>query len=161
MPPITLNPEISIVDILTLVGLLLTVLGLAFAGYEIRRSVLVQRAQFIMSITEQYFGDEDVRKFYYRLDYNEFVLDFGAFIGSDEERWLDSLLYTFDTVGRMVKMGAVSIKDVDLIAFQASRVLRNPEVKKYLDWLDGEYANEDSRLPAHSDARYLIKKLYK
>jgi hypothetical protein len=161
MPDLRWNPEYDIGDVLTLVGFTFTILGLVFAGFELRRNARVQKAQFLLDITERYFSDTDVRKFYYKLDYNKFTLDFNKLIGSDEERWLDSLLYTFDLIGRLVKMRAVTGKEVDVLAFQASRVLRNSEVVKYLNWLDGEYEREGRPTPAHADARFLVETLFR
>jgi len=153
-------PEISIGDLLTLVGFVFAVVSLIFAGVQLRRNTAIQRAQFLLDITDRYFRDSDVRRFFYKLDYRQFKLDFKHFIGSDEERWLDSLLYTFDIIGRMVKMKVVTREEVDVIAFQASRVLRNPEVQKYLQWLDGEYQREGRTERAHDDARFLAKTLF-
>jgi hypothetical protein len=58
-------------------------------------------------------------------------------------------------------MRAVTEKEVDVLAFQASRVLRNPEVVKYLNWLDGEYEREGRPTPAHADARFLVETLFR
>ena len=113
----------------------------------------------MLDITERYFSNEEVRKFYYKLDYNQFDWTEKTFVGSDEERWLDHLVYTFDLVGQLVRMGAVTKKEVEILAFQASRVLNNVSVKKYLRWLDGEYKSEGRPTPAHADARYLVETL--
>lgn len=154
------NSEISIGDILTIVGFIFTIISLVFAGVQLRRNTSVQRAQFLLDITERYFRDSEIRKFFYDLDYRNFTLDFQKFIGSDEERWLDSLLYTFDVIGQMVKTGVVTREEVDVIGFQASRVLRNPEVQKYLEWLDGEHKREGRTERAHDDARFLAETLF-
>ena len=154
------NPEIGVGDLLTLLGFTFTIASLIFAGLQLRRNMATQRAQFLLDFTERYFSDSDVRKFFYKIDYGEFKLDFNQFIGSDEERWLDSLLYTFDVIGRMIKMRVVSVEEVDIIGFQASRVLRNPEVKEYLKWLDGEHRGEGRSKRAHDDARYLVETLF-
>jgi hypothetical protein len=151
------NPQVSIGDFLTIIGFAFTLIGLIFAVIEIRRNTRVQRAQFLLEFTERYFSDSDVRKFYYKLDYNEFELDFDKFIGSNEERWLDSLIYTYDIIGRLVKMKVLNTEEVDIIAFQASRVLKNSEVIKYLNWLDEEYVQEGRPAPAHKDARFLVE----
>jgi len=149
------NPEFTFGDILTLAGFIFTIASLILAAREVRRNTTAQRTQFLLDFTERYFADNDVRKFFYKIDYNKFKFDVKELVGSDEERWLDSLLYTFDLIGRMVRTGAVTLDEVSIIAFQASRVLGNPEVEKYLDWLDKEHAHEGRRVPAHSDARYL------
>jgi hypothetical protein len=154
------NPELKLGDILTLIGFVLTLAGLYFAIVQLRRNTRIQRAQFLMDATERYFSDSEVRKFYYKIDYNDFKFELDKFMGSDEERWLDSLLYTFDIIGRMVKMKVLTANEVDILAFQASRVLRNSEVGKYLNWLNGEYKEEGRPIPAHADALFLVKTLF-
>jgi hypothetical protein len=158
MPGIRWNPDIRIGDFLTLFGFALTATSLFFAGVGLRRNARLQRAQYLLNITDRFFGDNDVRRFFYRLNYNQFVFDQEKFQHSDDERWLDSLLYTFDLIGRMVSMGILTINEVEIIAFQASRVLDNPEVKKYLDWLEPGYKDIIGRR-AHEDARLLADKL--
>lgn len=153
------NPEWGLGDVVSLLGFMATVVGLCFAVRQLRQSATEQRAQFLLSLTERYFADSDTRKFYYKIDYNDFVFDLGSFSGSDQERWLDQLIYTFDTIGHMVRIGAISSSEASIFAFQASRVLNNPEVKKYLNWLDGEYKKEGRPTPSHSDSRYLVNTL--
>jgi hypothetical protein len=97
--------------------------------------------------------------FFYRLDYGQFLFDPTTFCGSADELMLDHLVYTFDVIGRVVRMGALTTSEAQVFAFQASRVLRNPEVDKYLAWLDNEYAREGRPTSAHGDARYLVKML--
>lgn len=151
--------EVSVGDLATALGFIVATIGLFFAVKQLRQGALEQRANSLLELTERYFADNDVRKFYYRLDYNQFSLDLDKFAGSDEERWLDQLIYTFDVIGQVVRMGALTPSEAQIFAFQASRVLNNPEVKKYLDWLDGEYAREGRPTPAHADARYLVQTL--
>jgi len=151
------KPDVTFGDVLTVVGFAFTLVSLIFAAREIRRNTLAQRTRFLLDFTERYFRDTDTRKFFYKIDYNKFRFHLSEFIGSDEERWLDSLLYTFDVIGRMVRTGAVTLDEVSIVAFQASRVLGNPEVGRYLEWLDGEHEEEGRPGPAHSDARYLMR----
>jgi hypothetical protein len=152
------NPEVTFGDALTIVGFVFTILTLVFTALEIRRNTLAQRIKFLLDLTERYFSDTAVRKFFYKVDYRQFRFDEDTFTGTDEERWLDSLLYTFDLIGFMVRTKAVRLDEVRIIAFQASRVLNNDEVKKYLLWLDEEHAREGQPERAHDDARYLIEK---
>jgi hypothetical protein len=151
------NPELKVGDILILFGFIFTIAGLIFTVREIGRNTRVQRAQFLLEITERYFGDPEVRKFYYKIDYDQFKFDREKFLGTDEERWLDSLIYTFDIIGYLLRIGVLSKEEVSILAFQASQVLRNSEVIKYLKWLDDEYKGLDRPTPAHSDARYLAQ----
>lgn len=147
------EPNVSLGDVLTLLGLALTLISLLFATRGIRQNTLAQRSRFLLDLTERYFADTDVRRFFYKVDYEEFKYDEDAFPGSDEERWLDSLLYTFDIIGYMVRVRTVTLDEVGVVAFQVKRVLGNPEVIRYLSWLDTEHGTG----LAHPDARYLMQ----
>jgi len=91
-------------DLLTLIGLVLTTIGLFFAGFQIRQNTKLQRARFIMDTIELYFSDEDVRKAFYAIDYNEFHFDVDHFVLSEQEPDIDRLLYTLDVIGRIVDL---------------------------------------------------------
>ena len=147
-------------------------IGFLFALRELHRSTQVQRAQALLDATQRYFGDVEVRRLYYDLDYNQITLVFEndhpkkwiradsshvPFIGSNEERCLDSLLYSLDTIGRIVELGVLKSKDAKIFAFQAQRILKNPEVTKYLNWLDGEREKYGGERPPHRAAQLLAK----
>jgi hypothetical protein len=109
-----------------------------------------------MRLLDSYFGDKELRTIYYRIDYEKFKFD-DSFSGSEEEPYVDRLIYFFDTVGWLVKKGRLTMDEVSLIAYQAQRVLRNPEIQRYLEWLDGEHRNDGRPIPAHRDARELAE----
>jgi hypothetical protein len=153
--------EVKLSDILTMGGWLLTIIGLVFTALQIRRAARTQRYQFLLTVTERYFGDKEVREFYYRLDYHKFTFDPKTFLGTEDERLLDGIIYNLDIIGRMLRMNVLSLHEVSIIGFQVSRVMGNPEVQRYLAWLDGEYRREGRPTPAHDDARYLAKSLGK
>lgn len=160
----------SLTDLLTLFGFALTALGLFFTAFQLRQNAKVQRASFLLEMTERYFQDEDVRKLFYAIDYGEGLFDESkpvVFSGnSREERLLDELLYRFDLIGYLVKKRAFSTRETSIFTFQAARVLDNTRVMEYLAWLDTQYAKYgrflhdhqgDKSQIAHQYARYLTK----
>jgi hypothetical protein len=179
------NPQVSVRDMLVLIGFVLTIVGLLLTAIQLRRNAEAQKAGFLLEFTERYFGDSAVRRFFYQIDYNQIELDFPEgepplmrrsipsrggtdqewkedwFLLSAEERWLDSLLYTFDVVGHMLKNGVITLDEADIIGFQVSRVLRNASVERYLKWLDKENEWENRSERAHHGARYLAEALEK
>ena len=157
------NNEVTLGDIVTFLGVLFVGIALLFTTIEIRQNARTQKAGFLLDLTERYFRDDEMRKFFYRLDYGKWNFvepghepgDEPGFALSDEERWLDGSIYIFDIIGRMVKMRVITKKELEIISFQASRVLHNPEVEKYFIWLDNEYQKVGRPTPAHPDARFL------
>ena len=153
------NNEVKVSDLLTLGGWILTIIGLGFTALQIRRAARTQRYQFLLTVTERYFGEKEVREFYYKLDYDKFTFDPKTFLGTEDERFLDGIIYNLDIIGRMLRMDGLSLREVSILGFQVSRVMGNSEVQRYLAWLDGEYKREGRPTPAHDDARYLAKSL--
>lgn len=140
-------------DVAVVVGTIVAAIGLILAFGELRRSTAVQRAEFLLNATRGYFGSAEQRRLYYDLDYNRFQLNFakGApttvkrgnseampFLGSEEERLLDELLYGLDVIGRIVDMGVLAQNDASVFRFQAARVIWNRYVQEYLTWLANE-----------------------
>jgi hypothetical protein len=85
----------------------------------------------------------------------------GPFFGSDEERLLDALLYTFDVIARVVELGAMSEGESRVFAFQAARVFRDKYVVVYLQWLDRERTRFGGDVPSHKSARDLVDRIAK
>lgn len=165
------DPKLGLGDIVTALSFLAAAIGLWFTARQVRENTKMRRAQFLLDATERYFADTEVRKLYYDVDYAEFTIEFDAqgepstftrrgsspqrFVGSHEERYLDSLLYTFDSIGRLVEIGALDSREAQLFAFQASRVFNNPHVARLLQWLDGERRRFGGEVPTHRAGRAL------
>lgn len=144
------------------IGNTVTALGVWLAFVQLRRGVRQERAKFLMELTARYFADNDVRRFYYKLEEEgdrRFIYDPKKFAGSPEERWLDQLLYSFDVIGWVVRKKLLKSDEAEIFAFQALQVLENPEVIKYLAWLDEAYASKGRPVPAHKAAKFLVETL--
>lgn len=153
--------QLSLPDIVSLAGLFLTGFGLIFAALQIRQNNVSRRAEIMLAVINRYFGNLDERQMYYKLDYNEFVFDPDNFIGSDDERSLDGILYNLNAIGRLLHIGAISIKEVRLLDFEIHRILNNPEVKKYLVWLETEVEAHRIAAEPFKDIGYLERRLFK
>jgi hypothetical protein len=160
MPTLQWDPKVDLGNILTAAGFFLTAATVLFAAITLRGSVRVRRAEYLLKLTERYFKDADIRKFYYKIDWGNWRLEGTIGRGSDEERWLDSLLYSFDEIGHVLRLGVLDESDARLFAFQASRVLQNEHVSNYLKMLDDDYRKEGLN-EAHSGARYLVSRCIK
>ena len=113
------NNEVKVSDLLTLGGWILTTIGLGFTALQIRRAARTQRYQFLLTVTERYFEEKEVREFYYKLNYDKFTFDPKTFLGTEDERLLDGIIYNL-----------LSLREVSILGFQVSRVMGNPEVQR-------------------------------
>lgn len=161
------NLEVTLGDVLTLIGFTATGVGLFIALVQMKQNFKVQQAQFLLGITNVLFDDSNLRKFFYKIDYEKFKFDknnLNKFKGSDEERWLDSLLYHYDSLGKMVRMKLIKLEEVEFLFFEVIQIFRNREVNKYITWLESEYdmhgtVNDTKRKRPHDDARWLFEQI--
>ena len=153
---ITWDPTINAGHVLTALGFLFTGGALIVSARSLRRTAMVQRGEFLLELTERYFKDDAVRAFYYQVDWGSWTFSDAAFPHSEAERLLDRLLYSFDEIGQVLRIGAITRDEAGVFAFQASRVLRNDEVAAYLAMLDKDYRAEGLDR-AHAGARYLVE----
>jgi hypothetical protein len=150
---------VSVANILTITGILLTFASVTFAAVELRRSRRNSQAEFLFNIITWYLGDQALRNFFYKLDYNTWKFDEKKFPGSRDEPNLDKMLFVFDLLERFVASENIALSDLSMIAFEASRVVHNPEVERYLTWLDEEYRQAGYPTPAYEGARRLARRL--
>lgn len=134
------------------------------AKEQVRQTREVERARFLQNLMNQLILDADFRKFWLRVDYWEFTINWDkggnpVFESRDEEFWLDGLLYIYDFVGYLLKGEIITIDEVKVIGFSPSRVLiSNPEVKRYLAWLARDFAKEGIEERPHHYAHYLAER---
>jgi len=152
------DPTVKLGDILTAAGFFLTFMSVFFAGFALRQNIRVQRGDFLLKLTERYFKDTAIRDLYYKIDWGEWIFDPRKLGDDPEEQLLDRLLYLFDEIGQLFRLGVLDKHQAAIFAFQASRVLGNRGVREYLRLLDSDYQSEGLEL-AHPDAQYLVKKL--
>jgi hypothetical protein len=150
---------LSLANALTLVGIFLTFASVAFAGRQLRRSLHTSQADFLFKIITWYLDDPALRAFFYKLDYNQWKFDQRTFSGSDEEPLIDKMLYVFDLLERLIQSKQISQADLSILTFEASRVLHNPQVERYLTWLDDEYRQVGRPTPAYAGARAFAERL--
>jgi hypothetical protein len=152
------DPTFKPGDILTAIGFLLTAVSVLFAGFTLRRTIKVQRGDFLLKLTERYFQDKALQDLYLKIDWGKSTFDPRNLGNDPEERLLDRLLYLFDEIGQLLRLGVLDKRQASIFAFQASRVFRNEKIREYLRILDSDYRGEGLEV-AHGDARYLVREL--
>ena len=85
------SPEIKLGDIIALLGFTATVGGVIYAALQVRHGASSTRADIVMRLLEGYFGDQALRRTYYRIDYQQFKFDPARFQMSEEEPDIDRL----------------------------------------------------------------------
>ena len=77
------------------------------------------------------------------------------FDDSKEAVALDALLYHFNLVGRMVRMGVISVAEANFFRYEITTLFGNTQVLEYLKWFEVQYKPKE----LYVDARNLANKL--
>lgn len=131
----TFKSEISAGDIIAIAGFVVAAIGLFFTLHQLRRDSIRKRAEFIITVFNQYVTDPDTSRIFYMMEYDKF--EYGPkFHESEEERHLDRLLGYFEKIAVLYHMGVISRDDLELIRYEFIRVNTNSAVQDYFKFLD-------------------------
>jgi hypothetical protein len=108
------------------IGLLL---GLLLNFYQSRRTNAQARAALVAESLKSFAGDEIIQHAFYAIVPPKFAEGFHGL----EERHIDKLLRHFSNIALAWQAGLLSIHDIRPIQYYMLRVVRNPEIKKYVE----------------------------
>jgi hypothetical protein len=151
--------SIKLSDIFVALGFTVTSVTALLAFRQFRMAAVTNRARFLLDIMRWHYDDQDLRSLFYRLDYHKWKFDAQSFPLSEDEPAIDHMLILYVIIGHFVRLGVLRKEEIPIIRFDASRVLRNPEIIKYLAWLDGQYKSVGVRTPAFECARDLASRI--
>ena len=159
-PDITLGQLIAtVIGALGLIGLIFAYKQLRLVRANSLENSRSTKARFILDLNKWFNEDDAEKAFFYRLDYsqrsNTFKFDPQKFPHSDDERYLDALLYKLNHVGTLLRRGVIAPDDVGWIKHIAVVTLKNPEVIAYLEWLTDQIPDHSS----FTDAIVLVEQL--
>jgi hypothetical protein len=140
------NPEVTMGNVILASLLLLTFVGLVMNYLQMRKGVIQKRAEFLITLARDYLLDPDLIELYYLIDYEKFEFDEGM-LQTDREKKLDKLLYIYENIARMYLMDNINKNDIKYFAYRFIRVYQNPEVKKYVAFLNEWYGKKLSVKP--------------
>jgi hypothetical protein len=149
--------EITALSIVSAVLGVPALIGYILAYRREKKGNEIESAKFVYELTIGFLESDRERAFFYKLDYQDFKFDPDAFALSEDELYLDRLLYKLAFVGTLLRKRLVTLDDIGSIRHIASRTLRNPEVLKYLRYL------KQVQIPDHSsyaDCVYLFERWF-
>ena len=131
----TFKLEISLGDLIAAAGFLVAAVSLFLTLCQLRRDSARKRAEFIVTVFNQYVTDPETCRVFYSIEYDEF--QYGPdFHRSDQERHLDRLLSYFEKIAALYHMKVIARDDLRLIRYEFIRVYRNSAVQNYFKFLD-------------------------
>jgi len=79
--------------------------------------------------------DSDIQAAFYAIEYSDFRYD-ESFHKSTQERQLDKLLRHFANIALSWQAGLLTTEDVRPLQYYLLRIMRDPEVQKYLSFIE-------------------------
>jgi hypothetical protein len=123
--------------------------GLFLNAIQIARSTRQRRVKQVSDAFLKLYDDEELRDLYYQIEYGKFEYS-DDFHGTQDEKHLDRLLALLDSLAKLRKMKLLQPQDLDLIAYEFLQVHQDESVQKYIDFLDGLFAERGVKLkPYH------------
>ncbi len=132
----------SLGDLLTIGGFLLTFAGLVFAGWQFRQNARVERARFLVEMANRLLAENEVEAVFYAILEGGFQFNPQHPPGQAQQRALDSLLSQFNLIGRLLQMKIINGEDATFFRAESWVVLTNAQVNVYIAW-----ANEQPGTP--------------
>ena len=110
-------------------------IGLLLNFYQSRRSDAQARAALVAEWLKRFAEAEDIQRAYYAIAYSQFQHS-DDFQGSEREREVDRLLRHFSSIALAWQAGLLNTHDIRPVQYYVLRVCRDPEIKKYLDFIN-------------------------
>lgn len=110
-------------------------IGLLLNVQQSRRTNAQARAALVAGCLKGFADDEDIQRAFYSIEYSNFT--YGAdFHGSVQECEIDKLLRHFANLALSWQTGLISTADVRPVHYYLKRILRYPEICKYLKFME-------------------------
>jgi hypothetical protein len=126
---------------------------------QLAETAVTNRARFLFDLMRWYLDNAELQRMFQRLDYRDWKFDEKTFSMSDDERWIDYILFAFDVFGHLIELGVLRDDELSVIEFDTIRVLENPEIIRYLKWLDDEFKSVGLGRSAFWRARKLAERI--
>jgi len=126
----------EIADVINIVLLFITAIGVFAAFRQISISNKQKRADLILKLYQDFSNDLDMQDIYYQIEYGQFNYEPNVFHMSENEKKLDKLLGQFSNIGQLYQMSILKSKDLDFIKYEFQVIYETPGVQDYFQTLD-------------------------
>ncbi|PTQ77079.1 hypothetical protein [Nitrosomonas ureae] len=153
--PVWLQFSIVLIPVISL-----AIAALAFS-MNVRQTKLTNalvRAKVVSDSLHTFMNDETIQNAFYKVEYREFQYNLD-FHGSGEEKEIDKLLRHFSNLALMWKNDLITLKDIHPIQYFILRAVSNPEIEKYLSFIDNWSKKADTGGHPYVALRELYDKL--
>jgi len=129
---LSFNNVFDIGDIISTISLLVVIFGGFFGYHQWKKTIKINRANYLNELTEKIRTDEDISEMIYLLDY-EYNWYNKSFHGSDGfERKMDKTLSYFSYICYLYENNHIEEKEFYFFKYEIERILMNPSTVNYL-----------------------------
>ena len=157
--PIFVN-QITISDIIQTLAIVVAIIGLFFNFAQLKSGNKQKRAEYIISLYNQYMSDKNMLDIYYKIEYQKLKYS-SDFHGSDDEKNLDKLLEFYDNIAKLYELKNFTLEDLDYVAYRYLIIYQDQSVKVYLEFLDNWFEKRGMKLKPFLNFRKVGKVLQK
>ena len=102
---------------------------------EISFNNRIRRAKFVFDFLQTFMNDDTMQSAFRTIDYGEFKYN-PDFHNRPGEAEIDKLLLHFSNLASALERGVVNSTDIYPVQYFILRIVKNPEIKKYLDFME-------------------------
>lgn len=128
----------------TIVGIAVGACSLYISSRSLGVTSRTNKAKFVFDLTDSFLKDPELRRFWYKLDYdsiteNTWKFDLTTFRHSEDERMIDTLIYKFSVVGHMLKSGAINDNDIIGLYTECRQLFHNQQIREYIRFVQLDF----------------------
>lgn len=121
--------------IIAAISAIFAAIGLLLNLRQSRRTNAQARAALVADCLKGFTADEGIQRAFYSIEYYEFRYGI-SFHKSELERDVDKLLRHFANIALAWRSGLLTTGDIKPMQYYLLSVTRNPEIKKYLEFIE-------------------------
>ena len=129
--------DLTIGDVINIFLLVLTVVGLGFTVIQLIQTKKINRAELVKELYLMLYDDQQMRDFFYEIDWSSFTEGELGVENRDFENKADKLLSFFEVLCSMYYRHIITKTDMTLFEYELKRVYDHPDVQVYFDYLKG------------------------
>lgn len=132
-----IDRSVSVGDIINIILLFLTLMGLVFTMYQLIQAKTINRAQLVKELHLQMYSNDAIREIFYKIEWSDYsYIDIGQYHGTIIEQQTDRMLSFFETICNMYYRGSLTKEDMQIFDYEMMRVFRHPSIREYLSFLE-------------------------
>ena len=125
--------DFIVANCFSIISTITVVVGAVFGFLTWRKSMAIKRAEYVQSLREKFFEDEDVADVIYTIDYDEHWYDPSFHGGTDMERKVDKTLSVCDYICYLYGNKLIDREEFELFEYDLYRIFNNKDVVRYLN----------------------------